>query len=79
MINTFSGFLVFVFQALQIPLAPQRILCGPQELIIKKCQDIKVFFFQFYTVSTACFSTALNNLFGWIIWNFMLPQLVVVF
>jgi hypothetical protein len=35
---------MFVFRTLQIPLAPQRILCGPQELIIKKCnQDIRYF------------------------------------
>jgi hypothetical protein len=44
------------FGNLQIPLAPQRILCGPQELNKKCNQDIKVFFIfnYFYTFQT-CF------------------------
>jgi hypothetical protein len=35
-VNAFSGFSVVCFSGdLQIPLAPQLILCGPQELITK--------------------------------------------
>ena len=73
-VNAFSGFSVVCFSGdLQIPLAPQLILCGPQELNTKSVIKMyKVFFILsfFIQLETACFSVVLDNLFGLIILGF---------
>jgi hypothetical protein len=73
--NTFSGFSCICFSGdLQIPLAPQLILCGPQELNAKSASKMYKVFFIFLIIfirfEIAYFSVVPNNLFGWIILEF---------